>query len=240
MTIIDYNSSLDLSVIFEDGSIVNKRTYKDFVKGCIKKPLSQSVFGHGIVDSKNLVWDNTNKQILKSYQHWAGMLERCFSKKLQNKYPTYRGCQVCDKWIYLSNFTKWFYENYYEIPNCKYRMELDKDILSRYYYQNVKIYSPNTSAFVPRDINLLLCKRDSCRGDLPIGVTKCNKGGYIARLNVDGVRKYIGYSSDPLCAFKLYKDAKEKEIKRKANLYKKYMPQKVYEALINYKVNIND
>lgn len=240
MTIIKYGGVRNISVIFENGQIVNNRLYKDFVEGSIKMPMTKTVFGYGIVDDKNLVWNNKNKQILKSYQHWTGMLERCFDKKLHKKHPTYIGCKIFDDWIYLSKFTEWFNENYYEIPNCQYRMELDKDILSRYYFNNIKIYSPNTATFVPRDLNLLLCKRDRYRGDLPIGVTVCNKGGYIARLNVDGVRRYLGYRQSPIDAFELYKNAKEEEVKRKANLYKKYLPEKVYVALMNYRVNISD
>lgn len=240
MTIIDYKNCSNISVIFENGTVVNNRLYKDFVDGCIKMPMSKTVFGHGIVDDKNLVWDNNSQHVLKSYVYWKGMLERCFDKKLHEKHPTYIDCKIYDKWLYLSNFTKWFENNYYEIPNCKYRMELDKDILSRYYFGNIKIYSPETATFVPRDLNLLLCKNDNDRGELPVGVSKCNKGGYTARLSIDGKRKYLGHAKDPIEAFYIYKNAKEQEVKRKANIYKEYIPQNVYTALINYKVHIND
>lgn len=175
MTIIDYRGSTKVDVLFENGEIVKNREYRDFVDGSIKMPSTKKVFGHGIVDGKNLVWDNENNKQYKAYQHWSGMLERCFDEKLHKKHPTYVGCNLYDDWLYLSKFTEWFNENYYEIPDCKYRMELDKDILSRYYFNNIKIYSPETTTFVPRDINLLLCKRDGCRGDLPIGVSECNK-----------------------------------------------------------------
>ena len=240
MTISKYNGVRDIDVVFENGEIVQHRLYKDFIDGRIKKPMSQTIFGKGIIDQKNLVWDNDNHTIKKSYLHWVGILKRCFDEKLHKEHPTYNNCKVCAEWLYLSKFTEWFKENYYEIPNCKYRMELDKDILSRYYFNECKIYSPKTSCFVPRDINLLLCKRDNCRGDFPVGVSKCNKGGYVARLNIDGKRKYLGYRKTPESAFLLYKAAKEKEIKRKAELYRNYIPNKVYVALVNYTVNIND
>lgn len=242
MTIIEYKGVRSIDVLFENGYIVKNRLYKDFLDGRIKMPMTKTVFGHGIIDAPNLVFDSKNNKLTKMYSHWNGMLERCYDEKLQKKHPTYIGCKVINDWLYLSNFNKWFIENYYEIPNSKYRIELDKDILSRHYFgQEVKIYSPETACFVPRDINLLLCKRDSCRGDYPIGVTKSSKGdGFVARLNIDGVRKYLGYFHSVEDAFLAYKNAKEKEIKRKANLYKEHLPKKVYDALINYEVKIND
>lgn len=241
MTIINYRGVRSIDVIFENGYIVENRLYKDFLEGAIKMPMSETIFGKGIIDKKGLVFDYENNKVTKMYYHWKGMLERCYDEKLHKKHPTYIGCNVSDEWLYLSKFNEWFLENYYEIPNCKYRMELDKDILSRYYFGiETKIYSPKTACFVPRDINLLLCKRDNCRGELPIGVSKCNKGGYVARLNIDGNRKYLGYFNNPEDAFLIYKNEKEKEIKRKADLYKKDIPEKLYNALVNYKVDRND
>jgi len=240
MTIIAYRNNMDIDVLFENGTISHHKGYKEFSKGGIKMPMDKTVFGHGIIDGKDLVWDNDNKKTYKSYICWSGMLERCFDEKLHKKYPTYIGCTLYNDWLYLSKFTRWFNDNYYEIPGCKYRMELDKDILSRYYFNNIKMYSPETAVFVPRDLNLLLCKNDKYRGKYPVGVTKSNKGGYVARLSVDGERKYLGYRDNPIDAFYLYKEAKEKEIKRKAELYKEYIPNKVYIALMNYKVDIND
>ena len=38
----------------------------------------------------------------------------------------------------------------------------------------------------------------------------------------------------------LYKTFKENEIKYRADYYKDYLPQNVYEALYNYEVEIND
>ena len=242
MTIVQYRSSRDIDVKFENGEIVRHRLLKDFKRGAIKMPNSPTVFGHGIYDENtNGHYDGNDKCDSKPFVCWQGMIERCYNSALHDKYPTYKNCKCCDDWLYYSKFKKWYKENYYEIPECKYRMELDKDILSRHLLGvDSKIYSPDTTCFVPRDINLLLCKRDRYRGNLPIGITAINKGGYVARLNIDGKRKYLGHFANINEAFNAYKVAKENEIKRKANLYKAYLPSRLYEALIQYEVKITD
>jgi len=45
------------------------------------------------------------------YVIWNGMLRRCYSDKYHSA-RTYIGCTVCDEWLLLSNFKKWFDENY--------------------------------------------------------------------------------------------------------------------------------
>ena len=74
---------------------------------------------------------------------------------------------------------------------------------------------------------------------MPIGVKKQDKG-YMERIRIDGKLKYLGYYETPEKAFYVYKEAKEKEIKRVADLYKDKIPQKLYEAMYNYEVEITD
>lgn len=118
------------------------------------------VYGVGVNDSQTSIYVD-GKQI-KSYNCWKGMLERCYSKKLQIKFPTYLGCSVCEDWLYFSNFKLWYNVNYKE------GFEVDKDIL----IQGNKIYSPATCRFVPKYINLLLTDSGRARGIWPLGVRK--------------------------------------------------------------------
>lgn len=57
MTISKYNGVRDIDVVFENGEIVQHRLYKDFIDGRIKKPMSQTIFGKGIIDQK--IWFGT-------------------------------------------------------------------------------------------------------------------------------------------------------------------------------------
>ena len=57
---------------------------------------------------------------------------------------------------------------------------------------------------------------------------------------IEKIRKYLGLYDTPEKAFEVYKQFKEKYIKRVADHYKDQIPEKLYQALYNYKVDIND
>lgn len=113
-------------------------------------------------------------------------------------------------------------------------MHLDKDILIK----GNKIYSPNTCIFVPQKINSLFTKRNSVRGEYPIGVTYSKKN-HKFEPQVQG-RGWLGYYDTPEESFEVYKKNKEKRIKEIADEYKNKIPIKLYDALYDYKVEITD
>jgi len=116
-------------------------------------------------------------------------------------------------------------------------MHLDKDILIK----GNKIYSPSTCCFVPQNINVLFTKRESERGLYPIGVHLHSQGGYGASCNDgSGNNEQLGVYKTPKIAFDKYKYHKEKLIKEIAVKYHKFIPNNVYNALIQYKVEITD
>ena len=162
------------------------------------------------------------------------MLKRCYDPYYLNKRPTYRDCVVCKEWHNFQNFAKWYEENYYEVSGE--RMELDKDILIK----NCKIYSPQTCIFVPNKINILFAKGDT-KKTLPTGVFP-NKSRFQARCRIydyeDNKSKdiYLGNFATPEEAFLIYKNFKEIHIKEIADMYKKIIPIKLYEAMYKYKI----
>ena len=190
------------------------------------------IYGIGINDSDSKVFTiKDGKKIPKvAYKHWFSMMSRCYGK-VKEKEPSYIGCVVCDEWLVYSNFKEWFDKNYID------GYHLDKDILVK----GNKIYSPETCCFVPKEINNLLNKHSKDRGELPIGVTKrgCR---FAARFNMIDVRKQIGYFKTPYDAFCGYKKEKESYIKKVAKEYyeKGAIGKNVYDALMNYKVEITD
>ena len=121
------------------------------------------VYGKGVNDLNKPAYIN-GKQ-LKFYVIWVSMLRRCYSEKSLSRHRTYRGCTVCDEWLLLSNFKKWYDINYRD------GMEMDKDILVK----GNKIYSPEACRFVPQYINNLLTNSAAARGDLPLGVSAVKK-----------------------------------------------------------------
>ena len=120
-------------------------------------------------------------------------------------------------------------------------MCLDKDILIK----GNKIYSPNTCIFVPKRINTLFIKCDKARGNLPIGVSKREenkyKNSYRAKCrNIYGKRITSKTYKNPIECFYEYKKIKEQTIKDAADLYKDKIPNKLYDAMYNWKVEVND
>jgi hypothetical protein len=163
-------------------------------------------------------------------------MNRCYNEKYQEKRPTYLGCTVDSYFHNFQNFAKWYDENYYEIEGQ--RMELDKDILIK----GNKIYSPETCVFVPQFINSLFVKSDTKRGGLPLGVhfDKQTKKYRASCNNGKGKQVPLGRFNSPEDAFQSYKKFKEDVIKKVAEEYKDNIPNVLYEAMINYKVEITD
>ena len=161
------------------------------------------------------------------------MIERCYSEKYHIKNPIYKECDVYDKWKCFQNFAEWFNLNYnYEFMS---EWELDKDILQK----GNKIYSPETCCFVPKEINMLLSFNKSKERKLPLGVSK-HGNLYRVYCRVNNKNKSVGSFNTPEEAFQAYKITKEIYIKEIAEKYKDKIKPQVYNALINYKVEITD
>ncbi|HFD2033479.1 TPA: hypothetical protein ACF2DD_002056 [Clostridium perfringens] len=237
--IIEYKNNRNVLVKFLNTGELVKGEYKDFKNGFIKSHFTPSVFGIGVVGLENT--SDKEGKLLKSYNTWKGILERCYDEKYQEKNPRYIGCTVCDEWLYYPNFKKWYDENYYEVDNQ--RIALDKDILNK----NNKVYSPNNCVFVPQNINTLFVKCNTKRGEYPVGVSWKEKNKkHQAQCQIFDIEdnkskgKYLGLYNTPEEAFQAYKQFKEENIKQVANFYKTQIPSQLYNAMINYKVEITD
>lgn len=235
MIITEYRKYDDIDIYFPEYDFTVKHAiYGAFKKGEIKCVFEKRVYGIGYIgDGKYKAYENG--KATKVYVTWNNMIERCYDSKLHLKHPTYSNCEICDEWLNFQVFSKWYEENYYEIENEV--MSLDKDILVK----GNKMYSPDTCVFVPQQINKLFIKSNATRGSYPIGVTYNEKRGkFEAYCSVNGKLTHIGYYNSEEEAFEAYKDFKENIIKSTADQYKEYIPDKLYNAMINYKVEIND
>lgn len=233
MTIVKYNNSCDITVKFDNGYIKNC-TYAQFKNGT-KSPYCKTICGIGVVGLEN-IYPNIDLEYKKSYDKWRGMITRCYNEKSLAKAPTYRGCTVSEEWLFYPNFKKWFDENWYEIEGQ--RMHLDKDIL----HKGNKIYSSDTCIIVPERINTMFTHCDANRGDLPIGVNYLKKEGkYRAQCNSENHGNVnLGSFDNPVDAFYKYKPYKESSIRIVAQEYKDRIPKELYNAMINWKVEISD
>lgn len=97
------------------------------------------------------------------YADWVSLLQRCISKKVHERRPTYKDCSVCEEWKYFSNFIKWVDSQ----PNRNWMScELDKDIL----INGDKHYSPETCIYIPTSLNTFIKYNPNSRGSYMLGV----------------------------------------------------------------------
>ena len=235
MIITNYRNYKDIDVYFPEYNWTLKHARcGNFIRGNITCPYEPRVFGIGYIgEGKYRAKGKDGKHDIY-YDYWYSMMRRCYGRK-QNRDRTYEGCVVKSNWHNFQNFAEWLDNHYYEVPNQ--RMCLDKDIL----HKGNKIYSDKTCCFVHEKINTLLIKCDKSRGNCPIGVTYHKRDKiYEVKCNNGKGSDYLGRFDNIYDAFYVYKVHKEKIIKQRADEYKQYLPQNVYEALYNYQVEITD
>ena len=101
------------------------------------------------------------------------------------------------------------------------------------------------NSMYPQAINKLFVKANSNRGELVIGTT-LHKGKYVAQCSMINPKtgkskhEYLGRYETQEEAFKVYKYYKENNIKEVADYYFGRIPDKLYDGLYDYEVEIDD
>lgn len=158
------------------------------------------------------------------------MIQRCSSDLA--KFKKYRDCSVDGRWLDFETFCK----DLLEMKGCfEQEWALDKDILNR----GNKIYSKENCCLVPRELNNILEQANASRGKYLIGVYK-NKNAFVAGIRMLGKNTYIGRFSTEIEAHLAYKRVKESYIKERASFWRDRIDPKVYEALCNFEVRLED
>ena len=235
--IVKYNNARDVEVQFINTVFITVATLGNIRNGKVKDPCLPSVYGVGILGTK---YPSTiNGVITKEYDLWHSMLQRCYSNNFQKKQPTYIGCEVSDNFKYYEYFYEWCNKQIgFSNDGDGNPFQLDKDLLVK----GNKVYSEDTCVFLPQEINNILVKCTASRGKHLIGVSWCKTHkAFKARVNKNkGKPEHLGYFKTELEAFNAYKKAKESFVKEQANKWKGKIDERAYEALMNYKVNIDD
>ncbi|SDN48200.1 hypothetical protein SAMN05444505_108204 [Pseudomonas syringae] len=165
------------------------------VRGVGHNDASYPVYGYSNANGRQKrLW------ICPFYAAWKDMLERCYSEKFLNRYPTYRGCSVESSWLSLSVFSEWMSRQDHVGKH------LDKDILS----PGNKIYSAETCAFISPQLNNFLTNTSSIREGLPTGVSKTTIGRFSARCRnpFTGHDAHIGMFDNPESAHDAWRERK--------------------------------
>jgi hypothetical protein len=236
--ILEYKDRNNVKILaLENGEIKDGVRYDHLKDGVVKLLYCPCVYDIGYVGEEG---KNINFSKKTSYKTWKSMMQRCYDKNLKKKYPEYVHATVCKDWHNYSNFKKWYDKNYYKIENQT--MCLDKDILVK----GNKVYSPETCVFAPERINYLFVNLVNPNRNNIIGVSPEGCGRFKVAYNklvVDNSLLYVRkkkYFDSEIEAFLYYKYEKEKCIKIVADYYKNEIPQKLYDALYSWEVEIND
>ena len=228
-TVTEYVNAYNCTIMFDDKykTTLYNLQYNHVRSGQIRNPNHTSIQGVCKIGQGKYTCKNSKK----AYTTWMNMIRRCINEQHKSNYINYKDVTLCDEWHNFQNFAEWHEENYN--PETMQGWALDKDILVK----NNKIYSPETCCFVPPEINSLLVKRLSKRGEYCIGV---NFHKHAKKFQANMNKKYLGSFNTEIDAFNCYKLHKEKDIKEVADKWRDQISPKVYQALYNYQVEITD
>lgn len=178
------------------------------------------------------------KVLRKTRQLWYDMMKRCSDNEYKSNNATYEKCYCSESFSNMVYFKEWCDKQigFKALDDKGRSFTLDKDILIK----GNKIYSEDTCCFVPQEVNKLFVK-SGIRKKYPLGVNYHTLSGkYRSSISYLGKHKYLGLYLTPQEAFNVYKQAKEAYIKEVANKWKDNIDPRVYEALMNWEVDITD
>lgn len=232
--IIDYKSSREVTVLFHEPMAAVVCRIDHLRDGLVYNPYTRLTEGVGYLGVGKYSPNNDKE----AYTMWQGILSRSYSERYLVKKPTYKDVTVCDEWHNFQNFAAWCYsQKFFKAKDYKGRLyHLDKDILCK----GNKLYHPDFCSVVPQFINSLLVTSKGSRGNYPIGVSyRKGDSKYEAYYNTSK-RIYLGLFNTEFEAFQAYKKAKEAYIKVVAEKWKGKIDDKVYEALMNWEIDVDD
>ena len=232
VVVLEYISGRDITIRFINTGNIRKVGAAELNKGEVRDNELKPVYKVGVMDIPNTLVRGVKHP--RVYHVWNNMLQRCYNENLRSKHTTYSDCEVSDDFKYYSKFKEWAEK---QVGYTKEGWALDKDILVK----GNKVYSAETCCFVPQEINSLIISANAARGELPVGVYYENDTGKLkVRVSIDGKLKHIGRYTCKLEAFYAYKQAKENHIKEVADKYKDVIDPRVYKALYEWTINIDD
>lgn len=165
-----------------------------------------------VTQIKETIQDGKQKLVWKcpAYSAWKSMIERGYSHKYKEHWPTYQNVSVCNDWLLFSNFMRWWMSN-----NVR-GWQLEKDILKK----GNLVYSPESCVYVPNYINSLLVDHAAARGEYPLGVCfHKNENRFRSQIKLNGKRKHLGGFQTPEEAHKVWQIGKIQAIKEAIDKY---------------------
>ena len=236
LEVIKYQDAFNVTVRFLNTGYETTIEASQIRTGEVRDWMLPRAFGVGVAED---VGTSLRHIYPKHKQLWQNMLSRCYNSNTEYV-GKYESCSVSEYFLHFKNFRLWCNEQvgFNEKDDKGKAFALDKDVLIK----GNLLYSENTCCFIPREINNLLLTSKKVRGDLPIGVqrNKNNTARFVATLSKNGTTCRLGTYNTPEEAFYVYKINKEDYIKEVANKWKGCIDQRVYNALMNWTIDITD
>ncbi len=230
--VTEYIDSHNITVKFLNTGNVRKTGTSELKKGEIRDNEAFPVYKVGVMDIPNEL--RRGQPAPKEYSIWNGIRQRCYNENIRSINPTYKNVEMSDNFKLYSYFKDWCGS---QIGFDQEGWELDKDLLSK----GCKIYSEDTCVFVPAEINCALPSSKKVRGSFPQGVIyNCTKTRYRARIQRGDEWESLGTYDTSEEAFYAYKPVKESHIKSLSEKWKDKIDTRVYEALMNWTIEITD
>ena len=146
LKVIRYINSRKIKVRFYSTGYETVTDSRQIRRGEVRDRLSRTVHGVGFLgDGEFKV--ATGKVTTEAYNYWSEMIRRCYDQSYVERFPSYKGCTVCEDWHNFQKFAKWHKNNH---PNDGNKYHLDKDIK----VSGNKTYSPETCLFVLAQENI--------------------------------------------------------------------------------------
>ena len=224
--IIKYVSATEVLVKFLKTGTEVWCTRKNAFEGGVKDKYFPTICGVGYYG--NALPKRSCPKIERAYNVWSKMLSRCYDARIKQA-KNYSDCSVSEYFASFEHFSTWYLS---QVGSDQNNWQLDKDLL----YKGNRVYSEDTCCFVPPEINTLLTRytknSDTCKG------VYYNKR--LSKFSAHLLGKYIGLFTTEIEAFQAYKAAKESYIKEVANKWEEQIDIRVYEALMNWSIEITD
>lgn len=201
-------------------NIVNDILYKD--DDWYANKWKRTVFGIGYLGCSDAEATRDNY----IYSKWANMLQRCYDKETHKLKPYYAPCTAEIEWLNFSNYREWHREN--EMGDRK--VDLDKDVL----VQGNTVYGAETCTLIPHFTNTIFEER----GTVTNITLNNDTGKYNVVMSVLGKKEEVGVFDTEEDARQGYIDYKQNYIRDFAEKCKGKVPNKTYEAMMNWVVEI--
>lgn len=216
-----YTAGVDITdeLIYE---IVNDILYK--ADDWYPNKWKRTVFGIGYLGCNDAEATRDNY----IYSKWANMMQRCYDEETHRLKPYYAPCTAEIEWLNFSNYRVWHREN--EMGDRK--VDLDKDVL----IQGNNVYGSETCTLIPHFTNTIFEDRGA---DTNI-VLNNETGKYDVTMSVLGKKEDVGTFDTEEEAKQGFISYKQDYIKNFAKKCKGKVPNKTYEAMMNWVVEITD